>query len=613
MSRKSSPKGPSWSFYLTRDKKYGHQYVIGSYSKWDVEKQQPRIAERVHVGRLCDDGSIRPGKTFLQKFPQYADKEIFFFENKILDRAGYLQANPNAASEWSELRRAQDQVEPKSREEIIEEDWRCVVRTCGPSYAAWFHLCQSGLLEDLQSVFGLQDGKLLAALAVYLLCGGRAMQNFSDWLSRTYLPQVDPVNGQRISELLARVEQSKMDRFFKLRFDRMLGDARQKRAQAANEQERLRRPLTIAFDSTGISTYSETIDHAEYGHAKRDPELKQINLALACDQLSGEVIYAYEYSGSVNDRGSFAHILENMTEAGFEMDEVELVTDRGYKSMHNIQKQLNAGLKFVQGLPMDEDVIKAKLDKYRDQLRGNRFFSPVWNCSAMALNDDERELWSKSVGGAVYKEYVWMHLYYSPQIAADEQREFIRGVDAVIESKNAGRKVDPMTWMRYGKGVKEITDQQGKRIFVRDFRRIDAYLKYSGCLALRTNAHADPLETLEIYRNRNQIEAQYRNFKTFIGGERLFATQTAYVGKLFLFTLATSLRTRLCRTMRLTAEKTQMSIPGNSLDKILERLAGVVIRRYGTRSVWKPEMMTKKQRDGFTLLGVVPPSGLFSN
>ena len=170
-----------------------------------------------------------------------------------------------------------------------------------------------------------------------------------------------------------------------------------------------------------------------------------------------------------------------------------------------------------------------------------------------------------------------------------------------------------MTWMRYGKGVKEITDQQGKRIFVRDFRRIDAYLKYSGCLALRTNAHADPLETLEIYRNRNQIEAQYRNFKTFIGGERLFATQTAYVGKLFLFTLATSLRTRLCRTMRLTAEKTQMSIPGNSLDKILERLAGVVIRRYGTRSVWKPEMMTKKQRDGFTLLGVVPPSGLFSN
>lgn len=109
----------------------------------------------------------------------------------------------------------------------------------------------------------------------------------------------------------------------------------------------------------------------------------------------------------------------------------------------------------------------------------------------MALNDDDREVWQKAFGRAVFKEYVWTHLY----------------------------------------------------------------------------------------RNRNQIEAQYRNFKSFIGGERLFATQTAYVGKLFLFTLATSLRTRLSRTMRQTAEETHKPIPGNALDKVLERLAGVVIRR----------------------------------
>ena len=85
MPRKPSATGPSWSFYITRDKKYGHQYVIGSFSKWDVAKQQPRIAERVHVGWLREDGSIRPGKTFLQKFPQYAGQELFFYENKLLD------------------------------------------------------------------------------------------------------------------------------------------------------------------------------------------------------------------------------------------------------------------------------------------------------------------------------------------------------------------------------------------------------------------------------------------------------------------------------------------------------------------------------------------------
>ncbi len=266
-----------------------------------------------------------------------------------------MLANPDANLEEQDVDDSCDLKTPKSREEIVEEDWRCVVRTCGPSYAAWFHLHQSGQLDTLQTVFGEQDGSLYAALAVYLFCGGKAMQNFPDWLSRTYLPKIEPVDGQRISELLLKVDQSKMDHYFKLRFEQLLDTARKKRALANDQHERHRRPLTIAFDSTSISTYSETIDHAEYGHAKRGPDLKQVNLALVCDQLSGEVIYAYEYSGSINDRGSFDHILENMVQAGFALNEVELVLDRGYKSMHNIQKQLNAGLKFLQGLPIDED------------------------------------------------------------------------------------------------------------------------------------------------------------------------------------------------------------------------------------------------------------------
>lgn len=250
MPRKPSAMGPSWSFYITRDKKYGHQYVIGSFSKWDVTKQQPRIADRVHVGRLREDGSIRPGKTFLQKFPQYNGQEVFFFENKLLDRATYLLVNPNANLEDQDVDNSCELKPVKSREEIVEEDWRCVVRTCGPSYAAWFHLHESGQLNTLQTVFGEQDGLLYAALAVYLFCGGKAMENFPDWLSRTYLPKVAPVDGQRISELLSKVDQSKMDRYFKLRFDQLHDTARKKRALANDQHERYRRPLTIAFDST---------------------------------------------------------------------------------------------------------------------------------------------------------------------------------------------------------------------------------------------------------------------------------------------------------------------------------------------------------------------------
>ena len=49
------------------------------------------------------------------------------------------------------------------------------------------------------------------------------------------------------------------------------------------------------MDNTSISTYSETIPVAKYGHAKRDPDLKQINYTFVCDQADGEIVFAHAY------------------------------------------------------------------------------------------------------------------------------------------------------------------------------------------------------------------------------------------------------------------------------------------------------------------------------
>ena len=73
------------------------------FCKWDAEKKQSRTAARVHIGRLCDDNSIRPGKIFLEKFPEYHGRELYYYENKLLDREGYLKANPEAQQQWDEL------------------------------------------------------------------------------------------------------------------------------------------------------------------------------------------------------------------------------------------------------------------------------------------------------------------------------------------------------------------------------------------------------------------------------------------------------------------------------------------------------------------------------
>lgn len=174
-----SAEGPKWSFYIELDAVYKHQYVKASICKWDAQKKQPRTAARIHVGRLCDDKSIRPGKTFLEKFPEYQGKELYYYENKLLDREGYLKSNPEAQQQWDELEKEAEKPN-KTMQDLLEEDWRAISRQYGPTYAAWMHMKQSKMIDDLEAAFGTQDARVLTALAVYAMCQpGAAMENFA--------------------------------------------------------------------------------------------------------------------------------------------------------------------------------------------------------------------------------------------------------------------------------------------------------------------------------------------------------------------------------------------------------------------------------------------------
>lgn len=78
-----------------------------------------------------------------------------------------------------------------------------------------------------------------------------------------------------------------------------------------------------------------------------------------------------------------------MQKVGFDMSKTLLITDRGYKSMSNIQKQLDVGLKFLQCTPLNEKSVRALIDKHSYQLKGIEFYEPKYHCSAVALPTEE--------------------------------------------------------------------------------------------------------------------------------------------------------------------------------------------------------------------------------
>lgn len=596
MPRKPSPNGPSWSFYVDKAGRSGLPYVKASINRWDPEKKQARIAKRIHVGRLLGDRSIRPSKAFLEAFPQYVGKELFFFENQLLERGAYLKVNPDAEEEEAQILLEQQQA-LGTPQELLEEDYRRISLEYGRTSVAWHHLQSSGMLDSLVAAFGKEDAHWLAAISTYLLCEpGASMQSFEDWLGGVYLPNVPPISGQRISELFARVTRTKTDAFFQSRFKTLMASARSSVPKTSKA-----RALTVAFDSTSIPTYSSTNELAEFGRAKRDDHLPQINLALACDQKTGEVLFAVEYRGSVNDNASLGYILDCMKDIGMNFPEIMLVTDRGYKSMFNIQKQIDEGLQFVTGCPITEDALKALFDKHSDELKSHLHYVPGFDCSAVM----ETEPWQQKTESGQIVVHVKTHLYYSDQQALDDKRRLLANADELLEAKQKNRKVDPKQWADYGKLICNIGSKDAPN-WVRDSEAIGKRLRYAGCFAIKTNAFADPWEALTAYRQRNKVESLYRILKSDLEGDRLSVTGRSCSGKIFAFVLAMSLRCMMSSTLRRVCASKKIPVPSNSLDAVLSVVRGLTMHRSAASLRWMPDLMTKRQREYLALLDVAP-------
>ena len=256
--------------------------------------------------------------------------------------------------------------QPEPEDAPVKDD----VLNIGLTWAAEAMAKKSGLFDSLAEVFGRDKARGLLHLAIYKLDMGSSMAAFADWCSNVYLNNSRMLADQRISELLSDVTAKHFSEFFSFRHSDKLKrhEAEKKQNPSKNQGNR----LAYALDNTSISTYSTTIADADHGHAKRDSELKQINFTFVCDQKDGEIIFAHTYNGAINDVAALQEIIYRMTDAGFDLSNVTLVTDRGYSSLLNVQKMINPDINFIQGVRLIEDRMKARINEWHDALRSER-------------------------------------------------------------------------------------------------------------------------------------------------------------------------------------------------------------------------------------------------
>lgn len=554
----------------------GHTYVEAYRNEWDPEKKRSRIAQRKYVGVLdTTTGRVRLGKKYLSENPQYEGKILYYEDKQLVERTP------------EEVQEELDKRVPSPLNEVV---------SYGASAACWLVAQQSGMLEDLKKTFGAEVGADLLRLAVYQYLDGGSMDCFEQWASQHWLPKARTFSGQRISEMLSKITHQDITSYLKLRNHRCVEHFNKVKTQAEELKKPGPRFRYLALDSTALSTYSVTISSAAYGYAKQNPELRQVNFTLGVDYLNGDVCYAYESEGSITDKSVYPHLMMDLHHNGYNLQDTVIVTDQGYQSIYNIQRLLDIEINYVCGVLLTEESVKQLFERYKSSLSNSAFLNGRLKVAART----SKELWEKATDSGPLHLSTSLHLYKYPELAAQQAISLHQKIEEVLEKKNSGEKLHSADRSR----VRNYIVENNKNVWVKNIKGLEEFLTRAGCFAIRTNCIEDPFECLAVYKQRQIVETAFRQMKVLNGNNRLRCTERTYVGKLLLFVIAQSLRMRMLYTVKENEQRLDLDLPGDSLDKAMAMLKGIMAIRPPSKAVWAGRPISKKARDILELLGI---------
>ena len=460
------------------DKRSGITYVYESVSYWDKEKKQPR-SKRTLIGRLDPTtGEIVP-----------------------TDGRG--------------KRRAQ-----KEADQIIRKGPVPVVKTDRLFFGATYLLDQigevTGLTADLKTCFP-NTYKQIQSIAYYLVLEDQnPLFRFKKWAAIHRHPYGKDIPSQRSTEIFQSVTEEAKMHFFRLQGKRRV------------EKE------YWAYDSTSISSRSDTLRQVKYGKNKDDDHLPQINLALIFGEESRLPFYYRKLAGNIPDVKTIQELLRELDVLGYE--KIKLVVDRGYYSTDNINALFKKHLKFLCGtssaLSFAKEFIR-EIGSRKDHYEYYNSNLELYVFTKTIAWDYEQE---RPYKGDVVKEErrMYLHLYFNPDKFSDDGKAFNRRLDTLKNELLSDRRV-PEHEKDYRKyfEIKE-TPKRGISLTVKQ-DAIDAAHERYGFFVLISNEVKDPVTALSLYRMRDVVEKAFWNVKERLNLRRtMTSSESSLEGKLFV-------------------------------------------------------------------------------
>lgn len=489
-------------------------YVYFAYSyRVNGKKKQ----ERDYLGKISDDGTtfIPNDQYRLHNFYKWEDRPAENWKDPVR-REKAAEINAGTLTSTSVLEDAREETEniPPS------------VASVGATALAAAILEKNGMREDLVNLLG--DSKIAAAVSNLAMhaaitsdatyCDGKESQ------IQIFIGKGCPTSP-RASELLQKLG-ARPD------LPISLGQARAKRVKSGD---------LLAVDGTELPSSSKNINLTALGKTKEKTFDTQINISILVNTVDGNAICYRTYAGCTNDISTLDDQRKLWDEIGLKDKHVTVAADRGYLSKEEAVAMAQSGYSFIFGAKVDVKYIKNIIDT-----RNCEFYKPRnWIAHEQCYG-----LKTETTIEANGNEVRIFAFIFRSSLKQEKEMDELTDTMTAFERKWNRTAVKNRDKLRADKCYPLFKEVGG--LLIRNDEEFDEACYLKGFFALTGNVNLTTRQAIEHYRERNDIEVDFKLlFNHLLQSSRVHST-VAFNGLIFVTFVALSIMTYLNAAMEAT-------------------------------------------------------------
>lgn len=462
--------------------------------------------------------------------------------------------------------------------DLLEPCDRSDVMIIGPSFITNELSKRSELYTLLDSIFSEKANKLLDIATYMVMSENNVMQYFEDYGYGHTLFNVDNFTDNTISELFKEIRIKDIDTFISA-WVNLYTD----------------KEVYISYDSTNMNNTSGNIELSEFGKAKDNDDLPQINMSLAYNQTDGVPLFYEIYPGSIVDMTECEKMVERARRYG--VKDIGFIIDRGYFSKKNIRYFENNGYDYIIMAKANAQFLKEIIDEYGAVIRnGYSYYLKGHELYGMTI---EKKLFDS-------EKNQYVHIYYNGLEAEKEKialNNHFSKLDEKLESLKEKKIKKKEDVEYYKKFYKLGFDENGYFLnYQRKEETIRKYIDNTGIFVIITSKKMDAIEALETYRDRDCVEKVFRMDKSYLGNDVFRVHDTAKLeAKVFVSFIALILRNEIHKAIKplYLKNKKEYTIP-----KVLKDIDKLSLTKLSDEKYNQRYALTKKQKEIFKALGI---------